>query len=178
MITLATTMADSIIKFERRVAGRDIKPTGELSVTTPDALGQHFMLAIVAQFQALNPGVVVELILSNQSLGLACRDADIAIRLTNDPPETLVGRKICTGRWGIYCRRELAAALGSEPIDSVAFMGFGAGFRPALSAVDRGDVHPGRCRPGRIRCTACLSLRFRVSARHCCLVFLAIEART
>lgn len=131
MIALATTMADSITEFERRVAGRDIKPTGELSVTTPEALGQHFMPAIVAQFQALNPGVVVELILSNQTLSLSRRDADIAIRLTNDPPETLVGRRICTGRWGIYCRRDVAAALGAGPIDSVAFIGFGGGFGTA-----------------------------------------------
>jgi len=131
MIALATTMADSITEFERRVAGRDIKPTGELSVTTPEALGQHFMPAIVAQFQALNPGVVIELILSNQTLSLSRRDADIAIRLTNDPPETLVGRRICTGRWGIYCRRDVAAALGAGPIDSAAFIGFGGGFGTA-----------------------------------------------
>ena len=66
MIALAATMAESVLEFERRVAGRDIKPTGELSVTTPEAIGQHFMPAIVAQFQAQNPGIVVELILSNQ----------------------------------------------------------------------------------------------------------------
>ena len=80
MIALAATMSDSIIEFERRVAGRDIKPTGELSVTTPEAVGQHFMPAIVAQFQAHNPGVVVELILSNQAPASSRRDADIAIR--------------------------------------------------------------------------------------------------
>jgi DNA-binding transcriptional LysR family regulator len=130
MIALATTMAESVVEFERRVAGRDIKPTGELSVTAPEAIGQHFMPAIVAQFQAHNPGVVVELILSNKSLNLSRRDADIAIRLTNDPPETLVGRRICTGRWGVYCRRDLASELGSEPTDSAAFIGFGDNFGP------------------------------------------------
>jgi DNA-binding transcriptional LysR family regulator len=131
MIALASTMAESVLEFERRVAGRDIKPTGELSVTTPEAIGQHFMPAIVAQFQAQNPGVVVELILSDQSLNLSRRDADIAIRMTNDPPETLVGRRICTGRWGVYCRRELTADLGSEAFGSVAFIGFGDNFGPA-----------------------------------------------
>jgi DNA-binding transcriptional LysR family regulator len=131
MIALATTMADSIIEFERRVAGRDIKPTGELSVTTSEAIGQHFMPSIVAQFQILNPGVVIELILSNQTFSLSRRDADIAIRLTNDPPETLVGRRICAGRWGVYCRRDVAVALGSESIDSLAFVGFGGGFGSA-----------------------------------------------
>jgi len=131
MIALAATMAESVLEFERRVAGRDIKPTGELSVTTPEAIGQHFMPAIVAQFHAQNPGIVVELILSNQSLNLSRRDADIAIRLTNDPPESLVGRRICTGRWAVYCRRDLIAELGSEPIDSVAFIGFSDNFGPA-----------------------------------------------
>ena len=132
MIALASTMAESILEFERRVAGRDIKPTGELSVTTPEAIGQHFMPAIIAQFQSQNPGIVVELILSNQSLNLSRRDADIAIRLTNDPPETLVGRRICTGRWRLYCRRDLFAELGAEAIDSVSFIGFTDGFGPPL----------------------------------------------
>jgi DNA-binding transcriptional LysR family regulator len=130
MIALATTMAESVQEFERRVAGRDVKPTGELTVTTPEAIGQHFMPTIVAQFQTLNPGVVVELILSDQPLNLSRRDADIAIRMTNDPPETLVGRRICTGRWGVYCRRELTAELGSEAFGSVAFIGLGDNFGP------------------------------------------------
>ncbi len=124
MIALATTMAESVLEFERRVAGRDVKPTGELSVTTAEAIGQHFMPEIVAQFQAQNPGIAVELILSNQSLNLSRRDADIAIRLTNDPQESLVGRRICTVRWGVYCRRDLIGALGSAAIDSLGFIGF------------------------------------------------------
>jgi DNA-binding transcriptional LysR family regulator len=130
MIALASTMAESVLEFERRVAGRDIKPTGELTVTTPESIGQHFMPAIVAQFQAQNPGIVVELVLSNQTLNLARRDADIAIRMTNDPPEMLVGRRICTGRFGVYYRRDLVADLGSEPIDSVRFIGFGENYGP------------------------------------------------
>jgi DNA-binding transcriptional LysR family regulator len=159
MIALAATMADSIVEFERRVAGRDIKPTGELSVTTAEAIGQHFLPAIVAQFQAHNPGVVVELILSNQSLSLSRRDADIAIRLTNDPPETLVGRRICTGRWGIYCRRDVAAALGSEPIESLVFIGFGSGFGPAAGRRwIEANVPPGR-------------VSARANSTHCMLEF-------
>ncbi len=123
MIVLAAAMAESVLEFERRVAGRDVKPTGELTVTAPEAIGQHFMPAIVAQFQALNPGIVVDLVLSDQPLDLSRRDADIAIRLTNDPPETLVGRRICTGRWSVYCRRDLIAEGGAAPIDLAPFIG-------------------------------------------------------
>ena len=98
--------------------GRRIRETGRrpgrqahgpLRVTTVEAIGQHFMPAIMAQFQAQNPGVVIELILSNRVLNLSRRDADVAIRLTNDPPETLVGRRICSVRWAVYCRHDVLA---------------------------------------------------------------------
>jgi DNA-binding transcriptional LysR family regulator len=133
MIELATTMAESVQEFERRVAGRDVKPTGELTVTMPGAVGLHLMPGIVAQFRAQHPGVVITLILSNQMLDLSRRDAEVAIRLTNDPPETLVGRRICTGRWAVYRRGDIAAPLGGEPIDSIAFIGLGGNMGPTLA---------------------------------------------
>jgi DNA-binding transcriptional LysR family regulator len=162
MIALASTMAESVLEFERRVAGRDIKPTGELTVTVPGDVGLHFMPAIVAQFQAQNPGVVVELILTNQTLDLSRRDADVAIRLTNDPPESLVGRRICTARWAIYCRGDLAAGLGAEPIESAIFIGFGDGMGPG-SARRWIEAHVGSER-----------IVARVNSTHCMLA-LALE---
>ncbi len=133
MIALANTMAESIVEFERRVAGRDVKLTGELSVTVPMAIGLQFMPAIVAEFQASNPGVVVELSLSNQTLDLSRRVADVAVRLTNNPPETLVGRRICTARSCIYRRRDMAAEAGVEGIEAVAFIGYADTLGPASS---------------------------------------------
>ncbi len=118
MAALAATMASSIVDFERRVAGRDAKPMGDLRVTTAEAIGHHFVAAIMAQFQTLNRGGVIELILSNGALNLSRRDADAAIRLTNDPSETLVGRRICSVRWGIYRRRDHGSEHGSRVIGS------------------------------------------------------------
>jgi DNA-binding transcriptional LysR family regulator len=145
MIALAITMAESVQEFERRVAGRDVKPTGELTVTMPGAVGLHLMPGIVAEFRAQHPGVVITLILSNQMLDLSRRDADVAIRLTNDPPETLVGRRICTGRWALYRRGDTAAALDVEPIESTAFIGFGGNMGP-MSARRwiEANIDPGR----------------------------------
>ncbi len=144
MVAVAAKMADSIIEFERRVAGRDAKPTGQLRVTTVEAIGQHFMPAIMTQFQTQNPGVVIELILSNSSLNLSRRDADVAIRVTNDPPETLVGRRICAVRWGIYCRRDLVSALGSRPIDNAPFVGYYEGLAPAVRRWIEAQIRPER----------------------------------
>src|SRR5271165_1021451 len=145
MIALANLMAESIMEFERRVAGRDARPTGRLKVTTVEAIGQRFMPAILAQFQGQNPGVVIDLILSEQELNLSRRDADVAIRVTNDPPETLVGRRLCAVRWAIYYRRDLVGALGSQPLESAPFIGFGENFGPpAGRRWTETHVRPGR----------------------------------
>jgi DNA-binding transcriptional LysR family regulator len=37
MVALASRMFDEVIEFERRVSGRDVKPSGELRVTTNDS---------------------------------------------------------------------------------------------------------------------------------------------
>ena len=56
MIALATMMADSIVEFERKLAGRDVRPTGQLRVTTAEAIGQQLLPAIMAQFRARYAG--------------------------------------------------------------------------------------------------------------------------
>jgi DNA-binding transcriptional LysR family regulator len=43
-------------------------------------------------------------VLSNQALNLSKRDADVAIRATDTPPETLVGRRAATLAWAMYGR--------------------------------------------------------------------------
>jgi DNA-binding transcriptional LysR family regulator len=145
MISLAATMAASIVEFERRVAGRDVKLMGELSVTCPMGVGLHFMPAIVAQFQAANPGVVVELILANEALDLSRRGAEVAVRLTNDPPETLVGRRICTARSCVYRRRDVIAESGAEAVKAIDFIGFAESLGPASSRRwIEANVDPGR----------------------------------
>jgi len=161
MIALANLMADSIVELERRVAGRDVKPTGRLRVTTVDAVGQRFMPSILAQFQTQNPGVVIDLILTERELNLSRRDADVAIRLTNEPPETLVGRRICTARWAVYCRRDLAERIGAGAIDTLPFAGFADDYGPpSARRWIEANVRPER-------------LAARVNSTHCLLEMAA-----
>ncbi|HLH51620.1 MAG TPA: LysR family transcriptional regulator [Roseiarcus sp.] len=128
MIALATSMAESIIEFERHVAGRDVKPTGELRVTTVDSVAVYLLGPILARFRSAYPGVHLDVILAAQNLNLSRRDADVAIRATNDPPETLVGRRIAAIRWAVYCSPQLLAEYGDDLIKKASFIGFGDNF--------------------------------------------------
>jgi DNA-binding transcriptional LysR family regulator len=125
MAALVTTMSDSVVEFERRVAGRDGKPSGELRVTTVDTIAVYLLPPILARFRQINPGVHLDVILSAQQLNLSRRDADVAIRVTNEPPETLVGRRISAVRWAVYACAELAAELGGKLIQEAPWIGFG-----------------------------------------------------
>ncbi|MDF2689362.1 MAG: LysR family transcriptional regulator, partial [Microvirga sp.] len=57
------------------------RPSGELKVTTTVGLGSIWLAQRIAEFLDLYPDVRVELILSNEELDLAMREADVAIRL-------------------------------------------------------------------------------------------------
>lgn len=124
MIALAGSMAESILEFERRVAGRDAKPTGELRVTAVDSVATGLLAPILTRFRAVNPGVQVEMIIAEQTLNLSRRDADVAIRAANDPPESLVGRRICTMRWAAYCTPALANEYGGRVVAAAPWVGF------------------------------------------------------
>ena len=102
MVRLASRMDFDIIEFERKIAGRDVKPAGELRVTTNDTLLVYLLTPIFASFRSAYPDIRLDIVIGNASLNLSKRDADIAIRATIEPTETLVGRRIAPFAWARY----------------------------------------------------------------------------
>ncbi|MBV9634164.1 MAG: LysR family transcriptional regulator [Methylobacteriaceae bacterium] len=124
MIALANRMADDIIDFQRKVAGRDVKPSGELRVTTNDTMLVHLLTPIFSSFCKAYPDIRLDIIVANQALNLSKRDADVAVRATERPPETLVGRRIATIAWARYASSALAFETTVEDASS-PWVGFG-----------------------------------------------------
>jgi DNA-binding transcriptional LysR family regulator len=102
MVRLAERMGEDIIAFERQVTGHDLRPSGELRVTTNDTVLVHLMTDVFAAFRKAYPEIVLDVVVSNAALNLSKRDADVAIRATDRPPEALIGRRAATIAWGIY----------------------------------------------------------------------------
>ena len=128
MIEIAASMSESILEFERRVSGRDIKPSGELRITTVDSIGAFLLPDICRKFHERFPDVRIDLNFSQQLLNLSRREADIAIRATNQPPETLVGRRLSTARWGIYFAPKLEQRFPGRLIEDAPWISFGDSF--------------------------------------------------
>jgi DNA-binding transcriptional LysR family regulator len=102
MVRLAEQMENDIVAFERQVTGRDLRPSGELRVTTNDALLVHILSDLFAGFRRAYPEIVLDVVISNSSLNLSKRDADVAVRATNRAPDTLVGRRIAAFGCAVY----------------------------------------------------------------------------
>jgi DNA-binding transcriptional LysR family regulator len=104
MAALAERMEEDVASFARKLAGQAVTPAGELRVTTNDTLLVHLLTPLIARFCARCPDIRLDVVLSNQALNLSKRDADVAIRATDNPPETLVGRRVATIAWALYGR--------------------------------------------------------------------------
>lgn len=90
----AQSVKEHIDGLQRRVLGQDTKLTGPLRVTLPDVLAIKLLAPNFAEFAANYPGIELEVNVSYETMNLSKREADIAIRITDKPPETLVGRRV------------------------------------------------------------------------------------
>src|SRR5918998_4565559 len=104
MAALAERMEEDVATFARKLAGQALAPAGELRITTNDTLLVHLLTPLFARFAKACPDVRLDVVLANQALNLSKRDADVAVRATDSPPETLVGRRTATIAWAIYSR--------------------------------------------------------------------------
>lgn len=68
--------------------------SGTVRLTCTDAVLQHVLLPALAMFMPRYPALALELTTSNDFANLTRRDADLALRLTQAPPEHLVGCRL------------------------------------------------------------------------------------
>ncbi|OYX87294.1 MAG: LysR family transcriptional regulator, partial [Xanthobacter sp. 35-67-6] len=64
MVRLADRMAEDILAVERRITGQDLRPSGELRVTTNDTLLVHLLTPIFGSFHAAYPEIRLEVLVS------------------------------------------------------------------------------------------------------------------
>lgn len=117
-LQLARRLRDEVAALERRIGGHDTAADGPVRLTAPDAVAEYLLPPVLAAVCRQNPGLAIDLIVANQVLSLAQREADIALRVTQHPTETLRGRQVGTVRMAVYASVEQAQA------GSTAWIGF------------------------------------------------------
>ncbi|MDJ0515898.1 MAG: LysR family transcriptional regulator [Trichodesmium sp. MO_231.B1] len=113
----AVEIEEKIATVERHISGQDRRLKGSIRVTTTASLLRYLLTPCFAAFMREYPEIELEILESNQQYNLTKRDADIAIRTTNNPPEHLVGRKIGKAAIAIYASKNYLVA--NEKIDNI-----------------------------------------------------------
>ena len=109
----AERMEAQSVGVERQVVGQATALSGTIRVTGVEPMGRTFLLPVIREFTGLYPDITIDLSLSQRAYDLGMREADVAFRVTEQPPQDLVGKKLATLELGVYTR----AGASLDPAD-------------------------------------------------------------
>ena len=95
-------VANVMDDVERHVAGSDSLLEGSIRLTCPDTFLDWLVPDLIAEFCRQYPQITIELRADQEHFDLARREADVALRATNSPPDYLVGRRLGQMGWRFY----------------------------------------------------------------------------
>lgn len=160
---LANQLLPDIDNLERKLISQDRRPEGTVRIATTDTLLLGLLNTMLATITHRHPGINLEVVTGNDVISLSRREADIAIRPTDDPQQTLVGRRIATIECAVYGAtgyletnggtKELGEYNWVVPDDSLSHMAYSRWFHRTLKTTTP-----------RLRCNSLQSLTGLVEA--------------
>jgi DNA-binding transcriptional LysR family regulator len=141
----AAEMESAALGAERAISGADERLEGTIRIATSELLAGHLLLPLLRRFLAEHPGIEIECDVANRSVDLTRREADMALRATMQPPETLVGRRVAVMRYAVFASKAVLGRRRGAPVlaelpwlgfdDSIAHLQIAKWFADALPQV-------------------------------------------
>lgn len=107
----AQAMASAVAAIQR--SARDDGEGGSLRITVPEVIGVEVLTPLLAEFQAADPGLRLELSIAEHNEDLLRREADLAIRMQRPQQDALLARGLGRSRLGLYAHRHYLAQHGT-----------------------------------------------------------------
>ena len=101
--------------LHRALQGRDRTLAGDLTITAPQLLISHFLAPALDQFAGLHPGVSLRIRATNELLNLNRREADLAIRISRNPGDTLTGLRLAAQESASFASASWAERITADP---------------------------------------------------------------
>ncbi len=111
----------------RQLQGQDDSLSGPLTITAPQLLIAHGLAPVIDSFCATYPEVQLHVRATNDLLDLNKREADLAIRISREPGDTLTGLRLAEQRSASFADATWAARIASNPetlIDWVVYAAY------------------------------------------------------
>src|SRR3954469_2165933 len=113
LVECAESVEASAQAFAEAAASQSREVSGTLRLTLEEIFAVTLLPPILRDLHEAHPGIRIELDTSEELRDLAAGAADVALRSVHQlVGNGLVGRRLATAGWAIYCSRDYAAAHG------------------------------------------------------------------
>lgn len=116
VLRAATAMGDRVRELEQRVAGLDHRVHGTVRLTVAEILSSLVHDALAPLLER-NPDLELELVATDTMVALERHAAEVALRVADEPPPTLVGRRLARSAVGVYASAEYVRKHGGDLSD-------------------------------------------------------------
>ncbi len=98
----AARIENEVFGVDNALMSNEALLAGPLRITTNNSMASSIFMRLFDSFCKAYPQIDLHIIASAGVVSLAHREADVAIRWTNSPPESLIGKRITTVASTIY----------------------------------------------------------------------------
>ncbi|MCP4317665.1 MAG: LysR family transcriptional regulator [Hyphomicrobiales bacterium] len=103
LVAGALRMEEAAYAAEREMAGLDQSMSGRLTLSLPDVVAKCLLMEDLGRFCHEHPDIELVLHTSHSFADLDRREADLVLRISNHPPDHLVGRRLFKYARSCYC---------------------------------------------------------------------------
>lgn len=121
VVATAELLAGEVDALGKSVEGVASSVRGHIRLTAPPLLAR-LLVPVLSEFQTDYPDASLEVKATNTVQDLELLESDVALRLTNSPPENLVGRVIAHPKVAVYTHRDAPEGLRNAPRHRYAAM--------------------------------------------------------
>lgn len=112
-----------VLSLEVSIAAKDTVLAGPLKISAPQLIVQLKFADILAEFKALYPQIDLQIIATLDAVNLHRREADVSIRVVNEPENTLWGQRVLQQNCMYYASRSyLEQRQEQDPLNCLNFM--------------------------------------------------------
>ncbi|HET9427195.1 MAG TPA: LysR family transcriptional regulator [Allosphingosinicella sp.] len=113
LVERAEAMEVAAGAFADAAATQSRDASGTVKLTVDEIYAVTLLAPLLRDLHAVHPNIRIELDTTEEKRDLAAGEADVALRMVDRPTGGgLVGRRLVTDHWTIYCSRDYAAAHG------------------------------------------------------------------
>lgn len=123
----AAKMEQSQDALLRGMSGRDQRLTGTLTITAPQLLIGPALGPAIEAFCRAYPGVKLDVRATNTPLDLSRREADLAIRISREPGDSLMGLRLAEQQTAAFAAPEVAERIVQDqtaPVDWLVYAAY------------------------------------------------------